>query len=66
MIALVQQAFECSVTKNVFFKITREQNIRDARCLSRNFISKKLPGSKNNRTSYFKTDSQLNKHKIYI
>lgn len=57
---------EYSVTKKVFFKKAREQNIRDARCLSGNSTSKSLPGSKNNETSYFKTDSQLSKHKVYI
>lgn len=60
------QACEYSVTRNVFFKNKREQIIRDARCLPGIYISKKLPGSKNNNTSYFKTDSQLSKHKVYI
>lgn len=64
--AFAWQACKCSVAKNGFFKNTREQNIRGTRCPSGNFIYKRLPGSKNNRTSYFNTASQLSKHKLYI
>lgn len=65
--SLINNSFcEYSVIKNVFFKNTREQNIRVARCPPGSNISQKLRGSKNNKTSCFKTDSQLSKHKVYI
>lgn len=53
--AFLWQACECSATK------TREQNIRGTRCLSGMVIFRKLLGSKNDKTSYFKSDSQINK-----